>query len=718
MSSEDRTDKKKWKKVAQIVAGYLVAAWTFLQFLDWTLIRYQISPYWVDVLLWIFVGILPSLILYVLRADTISRKNLKLREKIIFPANVLLLGILIYFIFGNSDLGSTTKEVSFTNEFGDTQTQIITKEEFRIGFPIFNFQQKTNDSTTAWIGTTINKLIALDLNQDKNFAPEWNHLDNTVEKVKVSSIFNDYYVDGEYEVKEGVYSIVSVLRNSKNGKEIKQIQVSGTDFFSLIDQITVFLKESLVLRDELRDRYVDLDIKEITTTSMKALEAWSNSEYEQAVEEDQGFALAYFYNAQRRTRFSQGELEEKYLIDKAFKYKDKLPYQLQFEILMYKHLVYNRWKDAEELLKYQLEIEPNNRNYNQLLYIIYSETKNIDAYYEHASARFNKDQNITTSEEYFRALVLKGKFKESKRLVKMFELIAPDVEEVQRIKAYNYLANGEIDKSEETYKKVNLRWPEESVFKSVVKDYIAYHRNNGSFEFDEPTQLGIYRSSMSEQQIEYFDIENTKFIHYKNQLMNRAMVAENKSLIFLDPTSTYGSKHEFEKDSLGQVYRVKVDQFTNQNLSTYYYYKELDEMREAFKLLQENKRAGLKETFEKLVAEHPKHWFLKGVVQHLTYIEGKKPEALQKQFSKIAGNYENRVFWVENGQLFYKRDNLTRVELLPISETRYINLSKYSTNYGFEFLKDNQVASFAWTFDFSKNEWSKLTDDRNYLLKN
>lgn len=74
-------NKKKWIKTFQFLAAYLVAAWTFLQFVDWTLIRYNISPHWVDVLLWIFVGIIPSLLIYLYNQERINQRILKLREK-------------------------------------------------------------------------------------------------------------------------------------------------------------------------------------------------------------------------------------------------------------------------------------------------------------------------------------------------------------------------------------------------------------------------------------------------------------------------------------------------------------------------------------------------------------------------------------------------------------------------------------------------------------
>ena len=101
MGEEKR--KKKWIKTLQFLAAYLVAAWTFLQFIDWILNRYDISPNWVDLLLWVFVGVIPSLLIYFYHQDRINDGILKLREKIIFPLNLILLAVITYFGFGSSE---------------------------------------------------------------------------------------------------------------------------------------------------------------------------------------------------------------------------------------------------------------------------------------------------------------------------------------------------------------------------------------------------------------------------------------------------------------------------------------------------------------------------------------------------------------------------------------------------------------------------------------
>ncbi len=195
----------------------------------------------------------------------------------------------------------------------------------------------------------------------------------------------------------------------------------------------------------------------MTTSSMKALEYWSKKDFEKAVKEDDKFTLAYFDNALRRTRYSQGELEEKYLIDKAYELRNNLPIQNQFEILMYKHIVYERWEDAEELIKYQLEIDPNSPIYNELLYLIYSQTKNIDEYYKRANKKFTKNRipDPENAEKYWQALVFKRKFNEAKKLIGMFEVIAPNIEDVSRIKAYTNLVSGDFDEAKKIIKKLN-----------------------------------------------------------------------------------------------------------------------------------------------------------------------------------------------------------------------------------------------------------------------
>lgn len=716
MSSEKQTGKIK--KVAKIVVAYLVAAWTFLQFVDWTLIRYNISPYWVDILLWFFVGVLPSLVIYLFNSERINNKKLKLWEKIIFPSNILVLGVFLFLFFGSSDLGSTTKEVSFTNELGKLETQTITKEEFRIGIPIFNFQQKKKDTINKWLSYGINKLIKLDLDQDKNLSPSTSYANNTTDKVKISKIFDKYYVDGDYEVSNNTFTITTVIRNSKNGSEITRKTLSGKDLFSIIDQISVFVKSNVGLIGEMTNQYIDLDIKDITTNSIEALEYWVNGDYEKAVKIDNNFALAYLYNAARRNRYSQGELEEKFLIDKAYQNKSKLPSQLQFEILMYKHIIYERWDDAKELIKYQLEFEPNNETYNFLLNIVYSETEDIEAFYKHSFERFTKNKNEETAKNYFLALIFKEEYDKALSLVKTFELLAPNIEDVQLVKAYTYISMGDYEMAKKTFKKIDVIWPKETTYKNEAVKYINKKNKNEEIELNPNIYNSVFRSTISEQKIKYFKKNNTLFVRYNNQILMKSFANAKDELLILHLGAHSGLKQFFEKDNNGNIFRVKSEQFNQNNSSVFYYYLEPGEIKEAYLSLNKKELKGLDKKFKALIKKYPNHWFLKDALQHLNYISKTNKETLKKQMLSIVGEYGTRKFWVENDKLYYKRDKLPKAEILPISKDRYINTSKYTTNYGFEFLKGGKTASMVWSYKTDKNLWEKDTTKTNYLLKN
>jgi len=103
---------------------------------------------------------------------------------------------------------------------------------------------------------------------------------------------------------------------------------------------------------------------------------------------------------------------------------------------------------------------------------------------------------------------------------------------------------------------------------------------------------------------------------------------------------------------------------------------------------------------------------------HINYAKTTDVEALTKQYESIVGEYGRRKFWMEDGKLYYKIGVNFKKELLPISKNRYITLSSYWNNFEFEFIDDNEIASFAWEYDHENNEWVKIDDEVNYIIKN
>ena len=712
----DKTNQKKWVKTLQFFAAYLVAAWTLLQFVDWVLNRYNISPYWVDILLWFFIGIIPSLLIYLYHHERINQCILKLREKIIFPLNIILVFTALYFGFGNSDLGATTKEISYTNISGELETKTITKEEFRVHVPIFNFEQVKQDSSSLWMANVINDLLFYDLQQDKNVSPHLFGTTTTVDKVNNVKPFCDYYVDGEFEQKDSIYTITPFIRNSQNGKIITQKTFEGTDYLDLLDDVSIFIKSNVGIIKELQNQYIDLNLKDFITSSLDALKEFEKRDFEKAVEIDSTFALAYFLDANIAIRFSHGQLEAQRLSDKAYENRQRLPLQKQLKILIQKNIAYGQWKNAEELIKLQLEIDPNDREYQNLLYTIYAETRDIESYVNFAEFNYNKEKSAPNVFKEIESLYLIGKYKKALDIINKYELLYPDLRNIiVPFKIKPLILNNDLKDAKDAIRQTLLLNPDKKNETDDFMKAVNYREENLAESKDFSSFIGSYRQQRNEQVLHFFEKNGVLINGVSSQDLYSPIKINDHLLI--DVGRQEWRKFEFLKDTSGVIYAVKLKVTENNNTNTYFYWKEDNIIKTADSLLKTNIIVEAKKVYEVAIKKHPEHFYLIDALEHINYVESIDSLTLINQFKIVSGTYGPREFWMENGKLFYKREGFPKIELLPISDTKYINLTKYENQFEFEFLENGKIASFSWLYDVEKEAWVNMVKDGNYFLK-
>ncbi|NRA92132.1 MAG: hypothetical protein HRU26_05510, partial [Psychroserpens sp.] len=523
-------NKKKWIKTFQFLAAYLVAAWTFLQFVDWTLIRYNISPYWVDVLLWIFVGIIPSLLIYLYNQERINQRVLKLREKIIFPLNIVILAIALYFGFGNSDLGATTKDITYENSEGQLETKTITKEEFRVGIPIFAFEQVSQDSTIEWMRYGINRILNEDLLQNKNLSPDYMNLDSTTDKIREASLFYDFFVDGEYQKIGDTYEITTHIRKATNGKSIKSQIFKGDNVLHVLDEVSVFITSEAGFVEGNSLNYVDLPIDEFMTNSLPAMKAFVEGNYSKAYDIDKNFALAYLENAKRNSFYNRGKLETQDVIDKAFALKNKLPLQKQLEVYIQRSLAYNQYDEAERQVNLQLEVDPSNEFYNQVLFGIYGDTKNLESYLKKSEELFERDPKAENGMNLAQAALANGGEEGLLEALKPYEIISP---EIKKLKLAPLIFTGKINEAEKILEEFKLQnktnnWRNDRL---LVYDSIINFYKKGTPDLNDYKHfVGEYRSAENEQTLEFWLEEGKLVQHASHQRMQRMLPAGPNSV--------------------------------------------------------------------------------------------------------------------------------------------------------------------------------------------
>ena len=122
--------------------------------------------------------------------------------------------------------------------------------------------------------------------------------------------------------------------------------------------------------------------------------------------------------------------------------------------------------------------------------------------------------------------------------------------------------------------------------------------------------------------------------------------------------------------------------------------------------------------YEKAIKANPKHYYLKDVLAHINYVKNTDSLTLQNQLKSVVGTYGPRTFWIENDRLFYKRGNDVKIELLPISKDRYMNMTKLRDHLAFTYEGNNVINSFLYQYETEKEEWIKYENENNMFKKN
>jgi len=714
---------KKWMTVLQYLAAYLVAAWTFLQFLEWILNRYQISPHWVDIFLWFFLGIIPSLLIYLYHQERINQRILKLREKIIFPTNLVLVLIGLYFGFYSSDLGATTKEVSFVDASGEVNQTTITKEEFRTIVPIYNFTPLTEDEELKWVGEGISALLFYDLQQDKNITPDRNYAQNTTDKVTEASVVSSLYVDGSYNKIGDEFVIETCIRSSKNGKIKSKETFKGTDFLDLIDTASLYIKNAVDMPETAKMQYLDLDLKEFLSTSIPAIKNFVWGRYEEAIALDSTFALAYLRSSRRNIRYSRGKIDEQALAEKAYRYRSRLPYDLKMEAMANRYLAYDQFDEAKQLVEMQLEISPQNVSLNDMLYGIFGETRDVQGYYEIALNRFSNTKSSYNIENIANATLVSGDYDRYLDMLGVYIKLNPGNTYIFPYALVPQLLKGDIAEARKTLDKIRLVHANYDHINTIFEEPLAYLAENSIDQSDLNFFVGQYRSQKSEALVDLWIDGGRLLNYYSNQRIRPTMLASKRKLV-LGRANQFSATYDFKTDASGKPICAKVaEHYQSGNPNTYWIWKVDKTIEEAEALLQEGNYEKAAPAYEKAIAANPGHFYLKYGLQHIAYVKSKDSLNLVKQYEKVVGTYSKegvdntRKLFIKDGKLMYKRMGVPSRQLLPISENRYLNPSSLDTHYEFVMDDGEAVASFIWMYDSDKAEWINYGPEVNYLVK-
>jgi len=350
------------RRVPQILGIYLGSSWAIIEFLDWLINQFSISPHLPSFVLLTLVSMIPTVVMIAYFHGKPGKDEWTKAEKIGIPANVVAAILMLLFIFQGKDLGATTSLVTVENEEGQLIERTVPKSEFRKKIMLFFLENESGDTSLNWLSYGISDMLYLDLMQDIYVEATPGYHPTSAELMKeagyadliglplmlereiAQDLHLDYFLTGSFSRENLEYQVDGKLYQSRNGKLINQFTLSEENIFVLVDQLTLQLKHDLRIPDYHIEEADDLPVAEISTTYLEAYKSYVEGSIEfalhqdlaanmlhlnEAIKVDSTFAIAYLNMYQLYLQTGKTE-ESAWIFGPLMNYLFKMPEKLQY----------------------------------------------------------------------------------------------------------------------------------------------------------------------------------------------------------------------------------------------------------------------------------------------------------------------------------------------------------------------------------------------------
>lgn len=481
------------RRVPQIVGIYLASSWAIIEFLDWLINQFSISPHISEFGLITLVSMIPTVLLLAYFHGKPGRDTWTKIEKVGIPVNVLGVLLLLIFVFKGTDLGATTTLVHLENEEGQIIERIIPKPEFRKKIMLYFMNNESGDSTLNWLCYGITDMLSTDLMQDYyveaqdiSYSPasrerlnktgytSMSGLPLMLEKEIADDLHLDYFLTGSFTKQNDSYSVNVNLYQTRNGRLISQYTLDNTSIMDLVDQMTVQLKKDLKVPSYHMEEVDDLPVSEISTSSLKAYEWYIKGTTERifnndlrtaqeylsnAVMEDPTFSLAYYMLYivyMNNNQSDKGAILFEPLMNHLYKLPEKMQFIAKASYYEFKH-EYDKQYAVFEMMVTLFPEDIQTRLNLIALYKIRNQIDEAIAAYKHILELDPQRHFILI--EIGSLYKQKGKYEDALLYYRRYSDLFPDKPESYRLMGEVYKTSGDLEEAKFNFDRALLLEP-------------------------------------------------------------------------------------------------------------------------------------------------------------------------------------------------------------------------------------------------------------------
>lgn len=300
------------RRIPQVLGIYLAGSWTALEFSQWAVSRFALSPHWEELTLLILLILLPTVLVLAWHHGAPGRQPWSLFERIFIPLNLLALPLILFYGYADKDLGKVVSTVMVRDAEGQTQTRVVAKSEFTTSLIVFPFRNLTGDPDLDFLSTASSEVLARDLGQSIFMVPmdvfmiskdiqragkSPAQLPLSLQLSLADKINRPFLINGSITREQDEYRLSATVYNVRNGKRVAEAKAADPDYFAAMDRVT----ETIMTRIASNvPEYIDYPIGDLYTDNWAAFRDYSLARALQSFGEQQKDAQPLYLSALER----------------------------------------------------------------------------------------------------------------------------------------------------------------------------------------------------------------------------------------------------------------------------------------------------------------------------------------------------------------------------------------------------------------------------------
>jgi tetratricopeptide (TPR) repeat protein/TolB-like protein len=284
------------RRVPQIAGAYLAASWVFLEFTDWAVDQWALSPALTNFVVTTLLLLLPMVVVLAWRHGAPGQDSWTKTDGAVIGLNLVAAAGILAMAFSGQELGAATTVRLLEDDDGNTVERVIPKAAFRRDVLVWDFDNESGDPDLDWLRSGLWMGVWQDLSQDLFVTPVEatdprvrGRLDQAgfelpygiplaLKREIAEARGVGHFLEGEVLDRVGDTLVVRTrLYETRNAREVAARTYRGTDPLEMVDRMSVDVRRDLGIPEWQIEESVDLPAAEMLTDSPEAFRALSGN---------------------------------------------------------------------------------------------------------------------------------------------------------------------------------------------------------------------------------------------------------------------------------------------------------------------------------------------------------------------------------------------------------------------------------------------------------